>query len=41
MKLTKRQKNIASFAIPTYGGYATKEEVKKVKLNVRGTLLDR
>jgi hypothetical protein len=31
MRLTKRQKQLASWINPTYGGYATKEEVKRAK----------
>ena len=40
MNLTKRQKFIASCAVPTYGGYATKKEVKWVKLLARGHYWD-
>lgn len=36
MKLSKRQKFIASCMVPTYGGFATKQEIKKVKLMARG-----
>jgi hypothetical protein len=35
-RITLRDKRIASLARPTYGEYATKEEVKKVKAKVRG-----
>jgi hypothetical protein len=36
IKMNKRQKFIASCANPYYGGFATKEEVKKAKLLARG-----
>lgn len=40
MKLTKRQKFIAAAGKPTYGGFATKEEVRQVKLWARGHYWD-
>jgi hypothetical protein len=36
MKLTKRQKYIAAAADPTYGGFATKTEVRQSKFIARG-----
>lgn len=36
MKLTKRQKFIASCMVPTYGGFAGAKEIKAAKLEARG-----
>lgn len=40
MTLTKRQKFIAAATMPTYGGFATRKEVKEAKELARGHYWD-
>jgi hypothetical protein len=39
-ELTKRQKFIAAAAVPTYGGFASRQEVRETKLLARGHYWD-
>jgi hypothetical protein len=39
-RLTKRQKFIAAATVPTYGGLASREEVRQIKLLARGHYWD-